>query len=154
MSQRKEIYLLMLLNYITYYSLFCMIYCYVISEWTSHSWHNLLVQNSSKCKPTKIYQIYIKCIEWNKKNNKQLFNPSLENTFIVFVWDIWLVFRTRQIYLQKHNSGVLHIQIEQSFVLIIILYILFSTIYRLISQYQSKGLVFCEHTYSVRVNVI
>ncbi len=32
---------------------FYMISCYVSPEWRSHSWDYFLVQNSSKCKPTK-----------------------------------------------------------------------------------------------------
>ncbi len=36
-----------------YIGLFYVISCYVISEWRSHSWHNFLEQNSSKCEPTK-----------------------------------------------------------------------------------------------------
>ncbi len=43
-------------------------YCHVISEWRSHSWHYFLIQNSSKCKPTKIHQINFKCMVCNKNN--------------------------------------------------------------------------------------
>ncbi len=50
---------------------------YVISEWRSHSWHYFLVQNSSKCKPTKIHQINIKGIECDKNNNTLMFDPSV-----------------------------------------------------------------------------
>ncbi len=70
--------------FITYYGLFNVISCYVISEWRSHSWHYFLVQNNSKYKPTKM-----KCMVWNKSNNKFVFNPSVENTFIGFGRDIW-----------------------------------------------------------------
>ncbi len=60
--------------------MFYVISCYMISEWRSHSWHYFLVQNSSKCKPTKIHQINIKCI----KITLYMFNMSVENTFIIF----------------------------------------------------------------------
>ncbi len=97
---------------------FYVISCYVISEWRSHCWHYFLVQNISKCKYTKIHQINIKCILCNTNNNKLMFNPSVENTFIVFGRDIWWVQSTRQISLYKNNSCVLHRQIEHFFVLV------------------------------------
>ncbi len=61
-----------------------VIYCYVISEWRSPYWHYFLVHKRSKCKHTTIHQIYIKCIVCNKNNNKLMFSPSVENTFIAF----------------------------------------------------------------------
>ncbi len=61
-----------------------MIACYVISEWRSHNWHYVLVQNDSKCKHTKIHQIDMKCIVCNKNKSKLMFNPTVEKTFIVY----------------------------------------------------------------------
>ncbi len=48
-----------------------------------------------------------------------MLNPSVENTFIVFVKDIRLILKTHQISLCKNNSCVLQTQIEHSFVLVI-----------------------------------
>ncbi len=84
---------------------------HVISEWRSHSWHYFIVQNSSKCKPTQIHQINIKCTVCNKNNNKLMFNPFVETIFIVY--------RTCQISQHKCNSCVLHGQIEHWFVLVV-----------------------------------
>ncbi len=84
-----------------------------------HSWHYFLIQNNSKCRPTKIHQINIKCIVCNKNNNKLVFNLSVENTFTVFDGDIWLDFWICQISLIKNNSCVLHRQMEHSFGLVL-----------------------------------
>ncbi len=78
----------MLSCFIACYGLFYVIFCYVISESRSHSRHYFLLQNSSKCKPTKIHQMYIICIVGNKNNNKLVFNLSVENTFIILGRDI------------------------------------------------------------------
>ncbi len=59
----------------------------------------------------KIYQINIICIVCNKQN-KVVFYLFVENTFIIFGKDIWLVLRTCQISLRKNNSCVLHKHIE------------------------------------------
>ncbi len=76
----------------------------VISEWRSHSLHCFIIENSSKCKPIKIHHINIRCIVCNKVNNKRVFNLSVENTFIAFSRDIWLVLKTRQISLCKNKQ--------------------------------------------------
>ncbi len=101
-------------SFITYYGFFFHgMSFFAVSEWRSYSWHYFLVQNSSKCKHMKIHQITIKCIVCNKTNNKLVFNPSVENTFVL---------QTCQISLRKQNSHILHRQIEHWFVLVIISY--------------------------------
>ncbi len=67
--------------------------------------------------PSINIQKSIKCIVCN--NNKLMFNPSVDNTFIVFGRNISLIPQTCQISLCKTNSCVLNRQIEHEFVLVV-----------------------------------
>ncbi len=86
----------------------------------SHSWYCVVVQNSCKCKPTKVNQINIKCIVCHTNNNKLVFNRSVENTFIVVGKDILPVIWTHQVSQCIKISWLLHRHIEYLLVLIIV----------------------------------
>ncbi len=101
--------------------MFYVISCYVISEWVISAWDHI-------AGTTFLYKIVlsvnlqksIKCIVCYKNNTKLMFNPSVENTFIVFGRNIWLTLRNHQISLHKINKCSLHRQIKHSFILVVI----------------------------------
>ncbi len=103
---------------------FYVISCYMISKWRSPfrdhlADTNFLYKIVLSVNLQEIHQINIKYLVCNKNNNKLVFNPSVENSLIVFGRDIWLILWIHQIYLRKNNSCVLHKQIEHLFVLVI-----------------------------------
>ncbi len=84
---------------------------------------NMTIHKSLEVAPLRVIRnIFVAYSSHRSYNIKLVFNLSVENTFIVFGRDIWLLLQTCQISLRKTNWHVLYRQIEHLFVLVIVFY--------------------------------